>query len=167
MNRDTYDAYGNRTSSSETVANPFGYAGGYRAGLPAGALLRPQHPAVPGSDCRLNDRSDAGASTILRNPHLRACEQGAAQLLLHDIPRRWEEADGQWLAARGGWGERKDRKPGKPLPWRGLRSTWDYLEMRAEWEEYRAKPGRISPAAIVLPGGDGAGPLCLDLRPTY
>ncbi len=30
VNSDQYDAYGNRTSSSETVANPFGYAGGYR-----------------------------------------------------------------------------------------------------------------------------------------
>ncbi len=30
VNSYQYDAYGNRSSSSETVANPFGYAGGYR-----------------------------------------------------------------------------------------------------------------------------------------
>ena len=43
MNTYTYDAYGARTSSSETVGNPFGYAGEYRDNESGFAYLRARY----------------------------------------------------------------------------------------------------------------------------
>jgi hypothetical protein len=76
---------------------------------------------------------------------------------LYAIQGSWEEADIEWLAKLGGWSERKDRKPGKTVLARGLRSILDYLVTRAELEEYRAQHGRVPPAVIALLGEDGAG----------
>ena len=43
VNTYTYDAYGARTSSSETVGNPFGYAGEYRDNESGFSYLRARY----------------------------------------------------------------------------------------------------------------------------
>jgi hypothetical protein len=71
---------------------------------------------------------------------------------LYEIQGSWEEAEVRWLAKLGGWSERKDRKPGKVVLLRGIRSILDYLLVEAQLAEYRAKYGRLPPAVTALLG---------------